>query len=303
MHALVARDAAPAVEPGRHCASPFGCEFWEHCTRDKPRDWIHYLPRLRASQREALRRAGHERITLLPADVALTPLQARVRDALRSGRPVVSQDLGDSLRALAPPLWYLDFEAINPSIPLYAGTKPFELIPFQWSLHRLEPDGALSHREFLASGRANPRRACAESLIAALAADDAPVAAYTRFERIQIARLMRAFPDLENALYGIAGRLVDVHELARAHVYHPDFRGSFSIKRVAPALAPDFGYDGLDEVAEGNAAAAAFLRVARGELEPPEEQRLREALLAYCKRDTLALVEVHRALRALADRA
>jgi len=301
MHALVARDATPAVEPGRHCKNPFGCEFWEHCTRDKPPDWIHYLPSLHATQREALRQAGHERIALLPDDVRLTPLQARVRDALRSGRAVVSETLGDALRTLAPPLWYLDFETVSSAIPLYAGTRPYEMMPFQWSLHRLEPDGELSHHEFLASGRGDPRRACAESLTATLPADDAPVAVYTRFEQTQIARLMRAFPDLEDALHDISERLVDVHELARAHVYHPDFRGSFSIKTVAPALAPGFGYGDLDEVAEGTAASAAFLRVARGEFEPSEEQRLRKALLAYCKRDTLALVEVHRALRALAD--
>ena len=301
MHALVAGDAAPAVEPGRHCGKPFECEFWEHCTRDKPPDWIHYLPRLRAPQREALRQAGHERIALLPVDVALTPLQARVRDALRSGRPFVSEALGEALRALAPPLWYLDFETMNPSIPLYAGTSPYEMIPFQWSLHRLEPDGELSHHEFLAAGREDPRRACAESLIAALAADDAPVAAYTRFEQTQIAGLMRVFPDLDDALDDISERLVDIHELARAHVYHPNFRGSFSIKTLAPALVPGFGYADLEGVAEGAAASAAFLHVVRGELEPSEELRLREALLAYCKRDTLALVEVHRALCALAN--
>ena len=301
MHAMVARDAAPEVEPGRHCNKPFGCEFWQHCTRDKPPDWIHYLPHLRAPQRKALRQAGHERIALLPDDVALTPLQARVRDALRSGRPFVSEALGEALRTLAPPLWYLDFETMNPTIPLYAGTSPYQMIPFQWSLHRLEPDGKLGHHECLASGRGDPRRACAESLIAALGADAAPVAVYSRFERTQLAGLMRAFPDLGSALDGIRERLVDVHALTRAHVYHPDFRGSFSIKTVAPALAPGFGYEDLDEVAEGTAAAAVFLRVALGELEPFEERCLRDALLAYCKRDTLALVEVHRALRALAD--
>jgi hypothetical protein len=301
MHAVAARDAAPAIEPSQHCSNPFGCEFWEHCTRDKPPDWIHYLPRLRAPQREALRQAGHERISLLPDDVALTPLQARVRDALRGGRPLVSEALGEALRALAPPLWYLDFETMNPTIPLYAGTSPYEMIPFQWSLHRLEPDGELSHQEFLASGRGDPRRACAESLIAALGADTAPVAAYSRFEQTQIAGLMRAFPELEDALYDITERLVDIHALTRAHVYHPNFRGSFSIKTVAPALAPGFGYGDLDGVAEGVAASAAFLRVVRGELEPSEERRLRKALLAYCRRDTLALVEVHRALRALAS--
>jgi hypothetical protein len=303
MHALLARSEAPAVEPGRQCSHPVECEFWEHCTRAKPRDWIHYLPGLRPARREALRQAGHERITLLPDDTVLTPLQARVRAAVCSGRPAVSQGLGEALRALEPPVWYLDFETINPAIPLYAGTSPYEMILFQWSLHRLERDGSLRHREFLAPGGDDPRRACAESLTAALKADEAPVAVYTRFEQTQIAGLMRVCPDLANDLYEIVERLVDVHDLTRTHVYHPDFLGSFSIKSVAPALAPHFAYTDLDEISEGAAASAAFVRVARGELEPSEEQRLRRALLAYCERDTLALVEVHRSLRALAQEA
>ena len=124
---------------------------------------------------------------------------------------------------------------------------------------------------------------------------------YSRFEQTQIAGLMRAFPELEAPLLHITERLADLYEIVCAHVYHPGFRGSFSIKAVAPALCPRFGYDDLKEISEGTAASASFLRIARGELGPSEERRTREALLAYCKRDTLAMVEVHAALRKLAS--
>jgi hypothetical protein len=300
MHQLVGHETPPDTEPGPHCHKPVGCEFWEHCTRDKPDDWVEQLPYLQEPLRQRLREGDCERISLLPPDLPLTSLQARVRDAVCSGCPYVSPALAQVLRAVDPPLWYLDFETIGPAIPLYPGTSPYQVLPFQWSLHRLEPDGALTHREFLASGTEDPRRAVAESLIDALSGNDDPVLVYTGYEQRQLAGLMRALPDLEEPLHAITERLVDLHQIVKSHLYHPGFHGSFSIKAVAPALVPGFGYHDLDEVAEGAAASAAFLHIARGELGADQEQRTREALLAYCQRDTLAMVEVHGALRELA---
>jgi predicted RecB family nuclease len=95
---------------------------------------------------------------------------------------------------------------------------------------------------------------------------------------------------------------VDLHPIVRNHVYHPGFAGSFSLKAVAPALVPGFGYQDLSAIADGSAAAQGLLRLASGGVDPAEDQQLREALLAYCERDTLALVEVSRAMFALAER-
>jgi hypothetical protein len=298
-HAVLARRAEPEVEPGHHCQRPFGCEFWDHCTRDKPADWIYHLPRLRAQRLAELRAAGHERIALLPDDAPLTALQRRVRDAVRASRPFVSRGLTAALRPLEPPAWYLDFEALAPAVPLYPGTRPYEPVPFQWSLHRLLPGGQLTERGFLARGDSDPRRRLAETLVSTLRDDDARIAVYSGYEQVQIAGLMESVPELSDALYAISTRLVDLLDVVRQHVYHPAFGGSFSIKNVAPALVPGLGYDDL-ALADGAAASAHFLRIARGELAPDEQERARQALLAYCARDTLALVEVHRALRGLA---
>jgi hypothetical protein len=299
-HALVARVAAPQVEPGPHCHLPFSCGFWEHCTRVKPADWIYHLPNLREGRFLRLREAGHERISLLPEDAPLTALQTRARDAVRSGRTFASPELAELLRPLAPPLWYLDLETLSPAIPLYTGTRPYESVPFQFSLHRLGRDGRLAQRAFLAEGGGDPRRALAEALVEALALDEAPIAVYSSFERAQLAGLMQALPDLADPLYRVSERLVDLLELVRGHVYHPDFGGSFSIKSVAPALVPGLGYEDLGPVCDGAAASTTFLRIARGELDPEGVASARRALLAYCERDTLALVELHRALVRLA---
>ena len=301
MAAIVAQEESPHVEPGPHCRSPHSCEFWDHCTRRKPADWIFFLPNLRPGRFDDLRRSGYERISEIPSRVTLTALQTRMRDALLGGRPFVSEALAEALQPLEGAVWFLDFETMNPAIPLYVGTRPFEVIPFQWSLHHLDRDGELEHHEFLAEGQGDPRRAVAESLVSTLAADEAPIAAYSSYERTQLNALAELFPDLAEPLDAITQRLVDLLRIVRADVYHPAFGGSFSLKRVAPALVAGFDYGGLGEVQEGGAASAAFLRIAYDQAKPEEEAQLRRDLLAYCAYDTLALVELYRALRKMAE--
>jgi predicted RecB family nuclease len=295
LHTVLALGEAPAIEPARHCFTPRECEFWAHCTREKPADWVFHLPR-RPDRFEALRAAGIERITDIPDDFPLSGKQALVRAVLREGREFVSADLGVALAAAGPPACYLDFETINPAIPLYPGTRPYQRIPFQWSLHHVEAAGVLEHREFLASGRIDPRREFAATLLDALGGGSEPILVYSRFEAGVLDELAGVVPEHAAALAGLRARLVDLLPVVRRHVYHPAFGSSFSLKAVAPALVPGFGYGDLESVAGGDEAGTAFLAVAQGAVSEAEEERVRSALLAYCERDTLALVELHRAL-------
>jgi Domain of unknown function(DUF2779) len=291
----------PAVEPGNQCDSPYTCEFKDRCTANKPDDWITYLPGLRQARASELKALGIEAISAIPADFPLTWKQAVIREAVISGQPYISSDLIHLLRGFGPPACYLDFEAMMPAIPLYEGTRPYQTIPFQWSLHVATEDGALHHREFLANGDSDPRRRFAETLIDALDASDGPIIVYSAYERTRLNELTREFPDLAELLRTIIARLADLLPIVRGAVYLPDFWFSNSIKSVAPALSPGFGYDDLEGVADGLAASAAFLRLASGTLSGHEEvEQLRAALLAYCHRDTMAMVEVHRALARLA---
>ena len=298
MRAALARDAAPMVEPGAHCHAPHACEFYADCTAAKPADWIAYLPRLAARRAAALAAMGIDTISAIPPEFPLSRQQAVIRNVLASGQSYVAPDLARLLTGFGPPAAYLDFEAMMPPIPLYEGTSPYQTLPFQWSLHQIDAAGLLSHRDFLAPHEADPRRAFAESLIAALAGSDAPIIVYSPYEQTQLRALAARFPDCAAAIGAIAGRIRDLLPVVRGAVYFPAFAFGNSIKRVAPALAPGFGYADLDDVADGTAAAAAFLQMASGQADDPA--RLRAALLAYCERDTMAMVEVHRALLRLA---
>ena len=289
----------PAVEPSPHCRRPRACEFLAECTAGRDPGWIGWLPGLKERQHRALRERGVERIVELEDSEARTPAQRNARRALERGAVWAGAGLGRRLSGFGPPAHFLDFEAVAPAEPVFAGTRPLEAVPFLWSLHRLDAAGELRHRDWIGPPGRDPRPELARSLLDALGESDGPIVVWSGFEAEAIAGLERALPERAGELRRVAGRLRDLLPAVRENVYAPGFYGSFSLKRVAPALAPGFDYAGL-ELADGGAAAREFLRLARAET-PPDDQRARlEALRAYCARDTLALVELLRALRRLA---
>jgi predicted RecB family nuclease len=297
MHAILALQAPPTVRPSGQCFSPFGCEFWDRCTIDKPPDWIFYLPRLRRSRFAELDARGVESMRDIPADFPLTQLQRRTVEVVTSGREFVSEGLGKALEPLIPPAIYLDFETFSPAIPVYPGTRPYQRIPFQWSIHHDDGHGNVTHYEFLADGGRDPRREFAETLLEALGRLPGPVIVYSGFEASVLRELAGLILDLSDQLLAVLDRLFDLLPIIRTNVSHPEFLGSYSIKAVAPALVPDLTYDNLDIVADGGEAATVFYRVATDcSLTDDDRTRYRHALLAYCARDTLALLSVHQGI-------
>jgi hypothetical protein len=301
MRECLANEKAPSIEPGRQCSSPYGCDYWDQCTTGKPADWIIRLPRLSEANAAELKALGVEAVSAIPAEFPLTDKQSVIRETIVSGRPFISDDLPRLLTAFGPPACYLDFEAMAPPIPLYQGTRPYQTLPFQWSLHEIDGVGRLGHLEFLADGADDPRREFAETLIAALGRSNSPIIVYSSYEKSRLRDLAEVFPDLRSSLEAVIDRLADLLPVVRQAVYLQAFDFSFSIKTVGPALCPDFGYEDLDGVADGLAAAGAFLQIAGGAVVNADEiARLRRQLLAYCERDTLAIVKAHAALLELA---
>jgi len=233
----------------------------------------------------------------IPPDFPLTPGQQRVVDAVVSGQEVISDELPEALADLGPPASYLDFETFSPALPLYAGTSPYQRIPFQWSLHHDDGAGNVRHFEFLADGDVDPRRDFATTLLKAIEWLPGPIVVYSAFEASVLRSLAGVLPDLSDRLLAVTGRICDLLPIVRTHVSHPEFFGSYSIKAVAPALVPGFTYDNLDGVGNGNDASAVFYRLASdGSLPVGDRTRYRQALLTYCCRDTLAMMYVHRRL-------
>lgn len=289
---IVDKDCAPNIEPWRQCHDPYDCEFLDRCTANKPNDWILHLPHLGVKRGELLRAKGIELIAKIPDDVELTEQQAIVRDVYRTGHPYISPGLKSALRPFGPPAYYMDFETMSPAVPLYLGTRPYERLPFQWSLHARDKDGDLQHFGFLADGRNDPREAFVKSLLERLAPSNEPIIVYSPYEGSTLNQIANVLKPHRKAINGITARLRDLLAIMRVHVYYAEFGGSYSIKNVGPVIAPNISYDDLDYVADGGAAAWAFERIASGRCRG-EEDYLRRALEEYCRRDTLAMVEIH----------
>jgi hypothetical protein len=196
---------------------------------------------------------------------------------------------------VGPPAFYLDFEAFLPALPLYPGTRPYQTIPFQWSLHHVDSSGAVKHQEFLADADSDPRRPFAETLIMALTEINLPIIVYSSYERTRLNALAALFPHLAEPIGSTIERLADLLPIVRSGVYHPKFDFSNSIKTAALALCLDVRYDDL-AIADGNAASSAFWLMASGRADEETSAHLRRSLHAYCHRDTWAMVRLHQAL-------
>ena len=287
---------APDIPIGSHCTSPVTCEFFDRCNPPRPDDHIGYLPRLHASAAEELEEMGVESISDIPDDFPLSERQRRACTAMQTGNPWFSAELGKVLESLKYPLYFMDFESVNPAIPRFAGMRPYDQIPFQWSVHvQRQPDAAPEHYEFLATDGTDPRREFITSLCVALG-ESGSIVVYAAFESQRLSELAAWLPEFAERITKIKCRLWDLLPVVRNHVYHPAFAGSYSLKAVLPALVPEMTYEGM-AVANGQDAGLAWESLVRGNLDQVERDKTRRALLDYCGKDTLALVRLLDRLR------
>jgi hypothetical protein len=244
-----------------------------------------------------LEEIGVESIRDIPDDFDLTEIQRRAAESVQTGEPWFSPELANELAKLKYPARFMDFETVNWAIPRFAGMRPYDHLPFQWSVHiQREPGAEPEHREFLATDTSDPRQEFISSLCDALGKTGS-IVVYSSFERQRLSELASWFPEFADRISAIQGRLFDLLPVVREHTYHPAYAGSYSIKSVLPALVPEMSYEGM-VVANGQDAGRAWESLVRGSLTCDERERIREALLAYCALDTLAMVRLLDALNA-----
>jgi len=290
-------DIEPAIHSGAHCQTPYGCPFIERCQQsDPPRtEFPLALFPNSAGLAPRLALAGYGDLRDVPDEALAREQHRRMVAATRSGHAIIEAGLRDELAALPYPRRYLDFEAIQFVVPRWLSTRPFDQIPFQWSCHLEKASGDVEAMSFLDLTGDDPRRGFAESLVKACGRRG-PILVYNRcFESMCLSALARHCPDLADQLVAIRERLVDLLPLMRKHYYHPDMHGSWSLKAVLPTIVPALDYDNLGEVADGAAAQNAYLDATAPATDVGRRQSLREALVRYCERDTLGLIEIVRA--------
>jgi hypothetical protein len=295
MWTILQQKAIPDIGTGPQCNKPYQCSFHSYCRKGWPEDHISSLPRASARLITNLTESGIVRISEIPESfIGLTLTQQRVRECVVHGKAYYELEMLRTLQGLEFPLFFIDFETFNPALPIFAGTHPFQQLPFQWSAHVLRSRSEIEHFEFLATGDVDPRETFGRSLIELLGSVG-PILVYSPFEKTCLSGLAKALPEFASELEKICARMVDLLALIRQHFYHPGFGGSFSIKQVLPALVPDLSYKGM-EIANGAVASASFAKIASGAVSSEDVGTIRANLLAYCKLDTLAMVRVYQRL-------
>jgi hypothetical protein len=294
MKEMLTAASAPQIFPSRHCHSPYGCEFWEHCTADMPEFWVMYLTGIREERLNELAAMGIEDIRNIPQDFHLSELQNRIRSCVVNREEYVSPELDEELTEVEYPIHFLDFETVSPPIPLYPHTRPYQAIPFQWSDHILSEGGDLAHFSYLCKEDTDPREDFAVSLLETLG-ESGTVFTYSNYERRIVTELAEYLPQRSGQLLATLDRFKDLQALIKRHFYNASFHGSFSLKSVLPALVPSMSYEDLF-IQEGTHASLQYLQMLNHNTPAQEKEKIEEALLAYCSHDTLAMVKTREAL-------
>ncbi len=293
-HQVANMTLEPEIETGPQCGTPFECPFSAYCNRENtpptfPVDW---LPRLTQKQRTSLDDVGIVELSEVPEGM-LTPKQKRVREhTIQNTQYFDSDGAKEALQGCGFPAYFLDFETANLTVPIWAGTRPFQQIPFQFSLHKVAEDLSLQHEGFLEISGDDPSRLFAEAVIKACRFDG-PVFVYNAtFEKMILRKLSHQFSDLSTSLQRLVDRIVDLLPVAQSHFYAPSQCGSWSIKSVLPAAVPELSYDQLEGVRNGEMAVDAFAEAISPDVLQWRKDEIRKQLWEYCKLDTLAMVRL-----------
>ncbi len=289
----------PVTQTGLQCRTPHRCGFLDYCrTLEAPVEFpVQWMPRLQGSLREHVRSQGIRDLRDLP-DPLLSPQQLRVKTQTLSG--LAYFDRAGAQAELADVCWpalFLDFEAVQLAVPIWVGARPYQMFPFQFSLHTLTQDGSLNHAEYLDLSGEEPARRFAEALLALVPMEGTVFVWNASFEQSQIRALAARFADLRGPLQSLEARLFDLLKVVETRYYHPAQKGSWKLKRVLPTLVPDLDHAALTEVNDGHMAVLAYTEAVQPDTPAERRAELDRALRAYCAMDTEALVRIWQALR------
>lgn len=294
MKLVLEEEKAPKIDIGPHCNEPYECPLKSICWKNVPTPSVFDVPGLSQKKKWVLYNDGKKDLKKIPVST-LNSTQKRMIEISLGKKPFIdAKKIKEELNDWKFPLTFFDFETINPAIPRFDGTSPYTHTAFQFSCHVTKKKGAKTeHFEFLHDDASDPRPKLIKSLLELIPKKGAVIAFNSGFEKNVLFKLAESSPKHSTELKGIADRLVDLLPIFRKHVYHKDFLGSFSIKAVAPALlGKELSYDGM-EVGDGTEAQVAFESLISGQLAKKEKAALREVMLAYCEKDTWAMVKLY----------
>ncbi len=294
----------PAPELARLRSYDEWLDIREHLDPPLERDSIHRLPFMNAEKASELIAEGITRIDEIADPSGLGKSTQRYLRARAKGiRTIDHAELDRFLGETAFPVYYFDYETSQSLLPPWDGTRPYQQVPFQYSLHiQHEPDGDIEHREYLHRGAGNPIPVLLEKLRDDIGDNGSVLVWYAPFEKSRNNEMAAAYPEHAEFLEALNARVVDLMKpFADEVINDPAFKGSASIKSVLPALLPDLSYDDLG-IKEGASASRLWKEVTLTNPNDPAREKVYEDLVAYCTRDTWAMVAIHHELLVAKDR-
>ena len=286
----------PSISIGKHCNSPYACNLMDECWGFLPKNHVFTLYRGGKKSAELFNKDIHS-IADIPDGFKLTNNQGIQRKCAQTGEAHIQpSEIKQFLNTLVYPLYHLDFETFAPAVPKYDNSRPYQKIPFQFSLHIEQENGSTEHISFLAEGKEDPRPAFLAKLKEVMGTQGSVVVYNQSFEKGILNELARDFPEYQDGVNNILPRLVDLLiPFRNFHYYHPSQQGNASLKKVLPALTGK-GYEGM-EIADGMDASMRYEEITFGDTTEEERAKVRGNLEKYCELDTWAEVVIIRNLK------
>ncbi len=290
---VLLRKNIPGIPIGTQCFDPYACSFFSHCWENVPDYSVFDIANLNIKKKFEFYNNGIVNLEDIPEANDLNDNQRMQVESHISNKTIIKmKEIKQFLNTIKYPIYFMDFETFMPAVPLFNNARPYQQIPFQYSLHFQKKSGSrLEHHEFLAEANGDPR----DEFITKLLKDTKDIGTILVYNKsFEISRLKEIAKDFPEFAYEIEERISRIVDLMipfqKRYYYKPAMKGSYSIKKVLPALIPELKYDDLG-IKEGGTASSAFESLYyESDLFKIEE--IRNNLLNYCKMDTQAMVEI-----------
>ena len=290
---LLLRKEMPNIDIGEHCHNPYTCGFFNYCRKHIPESSIFDFSGMHLTKKYELYRNGIISLDDVPADFLLNKNNGLQLDVYRSGKPVIDKKaISNFLSDLNYPLYFMDFETFQPAVPLFNNSKPYQQIPFQYSVFlKKNKNSEAEHFEFLAESGDDPRKKFIENLLKVIEKKGDVLVYNKTFEITRLNEISRDFPEYADEIENLVSRIKDLMvPFQKKYYYASEMRGSYSIKAVLPALVPELSYDEL-EINEGGLASIAYESL-QTQTDLMIIAEIKQQLLEYCKLDTLGMVKI-----------
>lgn len=294
------KKSIPKVDIGIHCTDPYPCGFIGYCWKHIPENSVFDISGMHLKKKFELYEKGIIKLSDITSDVGINKnQQLQIQGELTNKTIIDKEAIKEFLSTISYPMYFVDFESFQTPVPLYDNSKPYQQIPFQYSVHYKKfPESELHHFEFIAEPDTDPRIPFIENLLKILGNKGDIIVYNKSFEITRLKEIQRDLPKYAKQIEKLFDRVIDLMlPFQKKYYYVPEMKGSYSIKYVLPALVPELSYDNMS-IADGGTASLAYESLLTLD-DFIKIDKIKKQLLEYCKLDTLAMVRILEKLRSL----